>query len=194
MGAKASTNLRQEDIDELHKDTGFASQQIIRLYNRFESLDKDSDGILSAEDFLKLPELAVNPLCHRIIHQFCSEEGGGVGGTDGVNFRQFIRTLARFRPVKSKEEDALNSRQEKLKFVFKMYDVDDDGVITKEELLAILHAMIPSHITDEQLSNIADCTITEADEDKDDVITFEEYTKIMEKVDIEQRMSIRFLN
>lgn len=34
---------------------------------------------------------------------------------EGVNFRQFMRTLARFRPIKTKETSELNSREEKLR-------------------------------------------------------------------------------
>lgn len=36
---------------------------------------------------------------------------------DGVNFKQFMRTLARFRPIKDKgdKKTVLNSREEKLR-------------------------------------------------------------------------------
>jgi len=47
---------------------------------------------------------------------------------------------------------------------------------------------------DVQLASIADRTILEADKDEDGKISFEEFGKIMAKVDIEQRMSIRFLS
>jgi len=45
-----------------------------------------------------------------------------------------------------------------------------------------------------QLASIADRTILEADKDEDGMISFEEFRKIMAKVDIEHRMSIRFLS
>jgi len=45
-----------------------------------------------------------------------------------------------------------------------------------------------------QLASIADRTILEADKDEDGRISFEEFGNIMAKVDIEQRMSIRFLS
>jgi len=34
---------------------------------------------------------------------------------DGVNFRQFMRTLAKFRPIKEHQANQLNSREAKLK-------------------------------------------------------------------------------
>lgn len=48
--------------------------------------------------------------------------------------------------------------------------------------------------SEEQLSIIADKTISEADVDEDGFISFDEFCKTFEKSDIEHKMSIRFLN
>lgn len=48
--------------------------------------------------------------------------------------------------------------------------------------------------SEEQLSIIADKTISEADINEDGLISFEEFSKTFEKSDIEHKMSIRFLN
>jgi len=45
-----------------------------------------------------------------------------------------------------------------------------------------------------QLGSIADSTISEADEDNDGMISFTEFERLMENVDVEQRMSIQFLD
>ena len=41
--------------------------------SRFSSLDKQEKGYLTREDFLRIPELAINPLGDRIVHSFFSE-------------------------------------------------------------------------------------------------------------------------
>ena len=46
------------------------SNQIERLWSRFTSLDKQQKGYLTREDFLRIPELAINPLGDRIVHAF----------------------------------------------------------------------------------------------------------------------------
>lgn len=182
--------LQESEVEEIQGETGFSRNQINRLYSRFTSLDKSNNGYLSREDFLRIPELAINPLGDRIVHSFFME-----GNEDGVNFRQYMRVLARFRPTKyGKSDFEINSRESKLKFAFKMYDLDGDDKISRDELLAVLHMMVGANISEEQLGSIADRTIEEADQDRDGMIAFEEFTAVMKKVDVEQKMSIRFLN
>lgn len=54
--------------------------------------------------------------------------------------------------------------------------------------------MVGSNITADQLDHIAERTMDEADVDKDGIISFGEFCKAMENIDIEQKMSLRFLN
>lgn len=75
-----------------------------------------------------------------------------------------------------------------------MYDLDNDDMISRDELLAILHMMVGANISEDQLSSIAERTILEADEDKDQMISFQEFCKALSRTDVEQKMSIRFLN
>lgn len=60
--------------------------QIERLYSRFTSLDRTDCGTLSRDDFLRIPELAINPLCDRIVHAFFADSND-----ERVNFRQFMK-------------------------------------------------------------------------------------------------------
>lgn len=53
--------------------------------------------------------------------------------------------------------------------------------------------MLGMQVTEEQLESIADRTIQEADLNRDDAISFEEFRKSLDKVDIDHRMSIRFM-
>lgn len=190
MGNQSSLLLRQEEIEQIQQETGFTPNQIERLYSRFTSLDRGDCGTLSRDDFLRIPEIAINPLGERIVNSFFQ----GVGFNDGVNFRQFIHVLALFRPIKKNKENIVNSRNQKLKFAFKMYDLDNDDLISRDELLAILHMMVGANISEDQLSSIAERTILEADQDGDQMISFEEFCNALQRTDVEQKMSIRFLN
>lgn len=190
-----SLMLQEEEITEIVGETGFSRNQIVRLYSRFLSLDRQGRGYLDREDFLRIPELAINPLGDRIVDAFFTESGYTDPDGDGhINFRQFAKVLAHFRPMSKSKPNVVNSREEKLKFAFSMYDLNKNGYITRDEFKFILNMMVGSNITPDQLDSIADRTITEADADKDGRISFFEFCKAMERTDIDQKMSIRFLN
>lgn len=216
---RSSLQLQEENIAQISEETGFTSNQIQRLYSRFSSLDKQQKGYLTREDFLRIPELAINPLGDRIVHAFFRERegassghdeeeaygasgangGAGGGGPDNikerVNFCDFVHVLAHFRPIKKNaDQNKMNSREEKLRFAFRMYDLDGDDKISKEELLAVLTMMVGANISEDQLVSIAERTIMEADEDKDNLISFDEFSKVLQRTDVEQKMSIRFLS
>ncbi|CAD6195403.1 unnamed protein product [Caenorhabditis auriculariae] len=180
MGNSSSLMLRDEEIEEIMRETEFNRNQI------------KGQGYLSRDDFLNVPELAVNPLGDRIVDAFFTLAGDNE--QQQLNFRQFTRILAHFQPVSRSKTNVLNSRRDKLLFAFKMYDLNKNNYITREEFKVILNCMVGANITSEQLDKIADRTIEEADADKDGKISFDEFCKAMEKTDIEEKMSIRFLN
>uniref|UniRef100_A0A183GIA8 EF-hand domain-containing protein n=1 Tax=Heligmosomoides polygyrus TaxID=6339 RepID=A0A183GIA8_HELPZ len=130
---------------------------------------------LSRDDFLNVPELAVNPLGDRIVDAFFTLAGEN---EQQLNFRQFVRILAHFQPINRSKKNALNGRTEKLKFAFQMYDLNKNGYITREEFKVILNSMVGANITAEQLDKIADRTIEEADGDNDGRISFDEFCRV----------------
>uniref|UniRef100_A0A8D1TYK0 Calcineurin like EF-hand protein 2 n=1 Tax=Sus scrofa TaxID=9823 RepID=A0A8D1TYK0_PIG len=168
---------------------------LLRLYHRFQALDRNEKGYLSRMDLQQIGALAVNPLGDRIIESFFPD------GSMRVDFPGFVRVLAHFRPVDDedegnrdpKEPEPLNSRMNKLRFAFQLYDLDRDGKISRLEMLQVLRLMVGVQVTEEQLESIADRTVQEADEDGDGAVSFLEFAKSLEKMNIEQKMSIRIL-
>lgn len=75
-----------------------------------------------------------------------------------------------------------------------MYDLDENDSISRDELLNILHMMVGANISQEQLNSIAERTIFEADQTGQGKITFDDFSKALERSDVEQKMSIRFLS
>uniref|UniRef100_T2M767 Calcium-binding protein p22 n=1 Tax=Hydra vulgaris TaxID=6087 RepID=T2M767_HYDVU len=193
MGSKCSLQLEESDIDEIQKETGFTANQIKRLYSRFCNLDKGNKAFLSRDDFKRIPELAINPLGERIIELFFGENHATeIGGEDGINFKAFMRALARFRSISSHNHNPLNTREHKLEYAFQMYDIHRTGGITKDNITHILKLMVGANKSSDQLTAIADRILQEAG-NNDGVITFEEFSKIMLKTDFHTKMSIRFL-
>ncbi|KAM5199343.1 calcineurin B homologous protein 2 isoform 2-T2 [Hipposideros larvatus] len=195
MGSSSSVAAGIPDVEKIRRETGFSHASLVRLYHRFRALDKNKKGYLSRADLQEIGALAVNPLGDRIIDTFFPD------GSLQLEFPGFVRVLAHFRPVNEedtrtrdpKEPEPLNSRMNKLRFAFQLYDQDRDGKISQPEMLQVLRLMVGVQVTEEQLESIADRTVQEADEDGDGAVSFQEFTKCLEKMNIEQKMSIRIL-
>ena len=105
------------------------------------------------------------------------EDGGG-----DVDFQEFVLGLSAFSSKGNKEE--------KLKFAFKVYDIDRDGYISNGELFIVLKMMVGSNLKDQQLQQIVDKTIMEADKDGDGKISFAEFQSMVENTDVTMSMTL----
>ncbi|KAI0503360.1 calcineurin, beta subunit [Xylaria bambusicola] len=170
MGNNAST------LDNIVQGTNFDREEVERLKKRFMKLDKDQNGTIERDEFLMLPQISSNPLATRLIAIF-DEDGGG-----DVDFQEFVSGLSAFSSKGNKEQ--------KLQFAFKVYDIDRDGYISNGELFIVLKMMVGSNLKDQQLQQIVDKTIMEADLDKDGKISFEEFTKMVENTDVSMSMTL----
>lgn len=105
------------------------------------------------------------------------EDGGG-----DVDFQEFVSGLSAFSSKGNKEQ--------KLQFAFKVYDIDRDGYISNGELFIVLKMMVGNNLKDQQLQQIVDKTIMEADLDQDGRISFEEFKKMVEGTDVSMSMTL----
>ncbi|CAK7264050.1 Calcineurin subunit B [Sporothrix epigloea] len=171
MGNTTSTVL-----DSIVQTTNFDREEVERLRKRFMKLDKDNSGTIERDEFLSLPQIASNPLATRMIAIF-DEDGGGT-----VDFQEFVAGLSAFSSKGNKEQ--------KLRFAFKVYDIDRDGYISNGELFVVLKMMVGNNLKDQQLQQIVDKTIMEADLDQDGKISFEEFTKMVVNTDVSMSMTL----
>ncbi|KAL1922409.1 uncharacterized protein VTP21DRAFT_9948 [Calcarisporiella thermophila] len=165
-----------QPLEDMVNTTNFTAEEIQRLYRRFMKLDKDGSGTIDKDEFLSIPQVANNPLASRMIDIF-DEDGGG-----DVDFKEFITGLSIF--------SAKGNKTEKLRFAFKVYDMDRDGYISNGELFLVLKMMVGNNLRDQQLQQIVDKTIMEADKDQDGRISFEEFLAVVENTDVAKQMTL----
>ncbi|CAF0769527.1 unnamed protein product [Brachionus calyciflorus] len=187
MGSSNSIVLDRSEIDDIAKETNFTSGQIKRLHTRFTSLDKDNLGYLRKEDLSTIPELNINPVRERIIEVLINDYG-----IDGrLNFKQFARVLSTFR--RKTGVTGSNSVDSKLRFIFDVYDRDKDNRISRNELMSILGMIVGDNLPDEQMNAIAERTILELGLPLETGITYEKFCDCLKKIDIDEKMSMKFL-
>jgi serine/threonine-protein phosphatase 2B regulatory subunit len=115
----------------------FTEQEIQFLEKRFRKMDADGSGELEPNEFFDVPELAQNPLVKRVISVF-DKNGDG-----NISFYEFIAGIAKLTESAGSEN--------KLRFIFSIYDMDNDGYISNGELFKVLKMMIGNNLTDVQL-------------------------------------------
>ena len=159
----------------------------------------DNSGALSVDEFMSLPELQQNPLVQRVIDIFDAD------GNGEVDFKEFIQGVSQF----SVKGDKLS----KLRFAFRIYDMDNDGFISNGELFQVglrrdflitrfinairlssppqvLKMMVGNNLKDTQLQQIVDKTILFADKDEDGKISFDEFCTVVGNTDIHKKMVV----
>jgi Ca2+-binding EF-hand superfamily protein len=154
--------------------SNFDAYELRRLARRFKKLDLDGSGSLSIDEFMNIPELQQNPLVQRVIDIF-DEDGNGE-----VDFREFIQGISQF--------SVKGDKNIKLKFAFRIYDMDRDGFISNGELFQVLKMMVGNNLKDTQLQQIVDKTILFHDKDGDGKISFQEFCEIVEHTEVHKKM------
>ena len=117
------------------------------MYKNFSKIDKDKSGMLEPEEFFDIPgtslitnndiELAQNPLVRRVIAVLDKNKDGN------ISFLEFVQGLNSL--------SAGASQEEKLRFAFQIYDINNDGYISNGELFTVLKMMVGSNLNDVQL-------------------------------------------
>lgn len=163
-------------LDELMEGTNFDRDEIDRLRKRFMKLDKDGSGTIDKNEFLGIPGISSNPLATRLMDVF-DEDGSGT-----IDFQEFITGLSAF--------SGKTSKADKLKFAFKIYDIDRDGYIGNGELFIVMKMMVGKNLQDEELQQIVDKTMMEADEDGDGRLNFNEFKKVVDSKQIANTLTL----
>lgn len=120
-----------------------SQSEIETLYERFRRLDRQRTGFLSAEALMGIPELSINPLAQRLVRM-----------VESANFTEFVRVLAAFSPR--------TPREDKVAFIFEVYDVDGDGVVSREDMSVVLRQLGGAAMGDAAVKELTDRAFGEA--------------------------------
>lgn len=147
----------------------FSDEEILKLYSRFRSIDKSHDGYIQVSEILGInPELSDNPLTHRVVSVF-DKNGAGK-----ISFMEFVTGLAR----------ASTDDESKKRFMFDVYDMDGDGLISNGDLFNAVSLMCGNNLSRHQLQQLVDRTMRDADQDGDGRLSFEEFERALGKVEL----------
>ncbi|KAG6627943.1 hypothetical protein I3843_15G142700 [Carya illinoinensis] len=168
-----SSMLTQYDIEEVqeHCNCTFSQQEIVSLYQRFCQLDRNGGGFISAEEFLSVPEFAVNPVSQRLLRML-----------DGLNFKEFVAFLSAFSPRAT--------TQQKIEFIFKVYDSDGNGRVAMNDMLEVLRDLTGQFISQQQREQVLTQVLEEAGYTKDSFLVLSDFMKILGNTGLKMEVEV----
>ena len=123
----------------------------------------DADGLATA---LKID----NPLLARRMFELFDLDGSG-----GVQSSEFLEVVNRLRSADPRE---------RIRFAFRLHDLDDNGCISHSELSQMIRAGLEQsrlELSEPQIEALVDALFTEADRDADGSIREDEFATTLEK-------------
>lgn len=218
MGNRHSTKRYIGDTAENHheailnisSESGFKKSQVQTLWKRFCVLDDDASGYISRYELMnQIKGFKKNPLADPIVDLFVKEtkfaakrneielkyEFCDVSQREEVviPFLIFCRVLGNFNSTNTK--DAEEAKKKKLQLLFRLYDQDGDGSVSKDEIVSLLEKVAKSKGKDadiEKLNSIVQRALFEVDEDSDGNISFEEFEQGLSRINLNEKMTMRY--
>ncbi|XP_018331513.1 calcium and integrin-binding family member 2 [Agrilus planipennis] len=175
MGNKLITFTEQQ-LENYQDCTFFTRKEILRVFKKFREVDpqlvpsrmtenQSMTVRIPLESMEKLPELRENPFRRRICELF-SRDGKG-----DLSFEDFLDLLSVF------SEQA--PRDIKVYYAFRIYDFDGDQHIGQEDLDQTLRLLTREELTNEEMQQIIEKVIEEADVDGDSKLSFMEFEHVI---------------
>ncbi|KAB5529429.1 hypothetical protein DKX38_019510 [Salix brachista] len=142
----------------------FTEKQIAEFREAFCLFDKDGDGRITFEELATVFKSLDHGATEEELRIMIREVDADGNGT--IEFGEFWNLMAR----KIKENDA----DEELRQAFKVFDKDQDGYISPNELRHVM-MNLGEQLTEEELEQM----IRVADLDRDGLVNYEEFVRMM---------------
>ncbi|XP_003471754.2 calsenilin isoform X3 [Cavia porcellus] len=165
-----------EGLDQLQTQTKFTKKELQSLYRGFKNecptglVDEDTFKLIYSQFF---PQGDATTYAHFLFNAFDAD------GNGAIHFEDFVVGLSIL---------LRGTVHEKLKWAFNLYDINKDGYITKEEMLAIMksiydmmgHHTYPVLREDAPLQHV-EKFFQKMDRNQDGVVTIEEFLETCQK-------------
>ncbi|GAN01834.1 calcineurin subunit B [Mucor ambiguus] len=154
----------------LSKTTHFSTKEIDNLRQNVKTQDQNNITADVFKDSVKQCVPSVSMTDDAFLQRLYCAFGGDEENKQCLDFRTFVDGLSVFMK---------GTPEEKLKLSFKLYDVDKDGFISKDELeyvmLQLSKMMADEDKQDEEIQRSIDCMFEDFDVDCDGKLSFDEY-------------------
>ncbi|CAE7796825.1 CNB1, partial [Symbiodinium microadriaticum] len=167
-----------EKMEEYRMNTGFEQIDIAKLRNFFLQQTGGNEEMDKAT-FLALDCISINPLRDRIAYIF------GFEVRKTIDFMEFLTAAANFNGPGRKEV--------KIRTAFRLQDMDNDGVISKVDLLVYLRIITKESLLDFEYNELVSKVIHETSSDPNmETISLQDFQRVVAKSDFESKIHLSF--
>lgn len=165
MGLSKSKQLGKEDLYFLRTHTNFTVQELQQWHKDF--FQECPDGKMTKKKFVEVHELLIpsagsSDFCDHVFRSFDQDHSGY------IDFKEFMLAL---------HVTSSGAPEQKLRWAFKLYDIDDSKTIELEEIVKIIQAIYDMlHAQNQEPARVrATKLMDRMDENKDGKLTEEEF-------------------
>ncbi|CAH1639451.1 unnamed protein product [Spodoptera littoralis] len=175
MGNKVVTFTEQQ-LEDYQDCTFFTRKEILRVFKRFREVNpalvpkrmtenQPHTIVVPLEEIEKLPELKENPFKRRICQVF-SHDGSG-----NLTFEDFLDMMSVFSEAAPRDVKAW--------YAFRIYDLDDDMYIGRDDLLEATRLLTKGELHPQEREEIVASVLDEADVDGDGRLSFMDFEHVV---------------
>eukprot|EP00240_Pyramimonas_obovata_P016189 CAMPEP_0118926810 /NCGR_PEP_ID=MMETSP1169-20130426/4427_1 /TAXON_ID=36882 /ORGANISM="Pyramimonas obovata, Strain CCMP722" /LENGTH=270 /DNA_ID=CAMNT_0006868443 /DNA_START=150 /DNA_END=962 /DNA_ORIENTATION=- len=139
--------------------------------SRFDSARTDNSDSVPISQLALISEFAGNPLIYRLLNVFDSNKDGSLSLED---FHEAVFSISRAQ-----------RREFKAVIAFRMYDVDEDNLVNKDDMMVILQEIVGEEVPRDVLETTVTQTIQAYDGDKDGALTIDEFKRLVDAGDVD---------
>nr|XP_023922267.1 calcineurin subunit B-like [Quercus suber] len=101
---------------------------------------------------------------------------------DGLNFKEFVAFLSAFSPRAT--------LQQKVEFIFKVYDSDGNGKVTFSDMLEVLRDLSGQFISEQQREQVLTHVLEEAGYTKNSLLGLSDFMKILGNTGLKMEVEV----
>ncbi|KAL4235862.1 hypothetical protein ACF0H5_004250 [Mactra antiquata] len=176
----ASSGLPNDFLNSLRKNTPFTAHEIEQIAYRYSLMDSSELGKtgITVDNCIMMPEFTGCVFAPDVIKYYRDRETGK------IHPRQFVKIctmLSRRTPATRKKE-----------FLFDLYDVDRQKVLTHDAMFRLYKLMFHSAISDDHILGLVFSALRHPYLSRDGECTKDEFTDIITDNEIQERLSVDF--
>lgn len=200
--------ISEEEMEEYRMLSNFSVSEVRRIFKVFFEATAGAE-LMHLNQFLRLDGIRLNPLKHRIarcfgfedamLTSFRTEESGddeadeaaeveaGNSATaehgKGISFADFLVALSVF--------NGAGRRGQKLRMAFLIQDFDDDGIVSRTDLLDYFKCTVEGDLQLDEMEFLVDEIIAEASSlPQLTGLTFSDFQRVVGPTDFETRLRL----